>query len=567
MLGIQIHALSLNSIQDSKITNINLYTNRAQVTRSYKVNVASGQTKLTISCLPNVVDYGSLRVEGRGPAVIQDVTVYTVPIERPDSSSPLLKELDNKKEKMNNVLKRCRKALEAIDKYMNNISIESLDISKLGEAMDIYDTTEQKWDERIIDIKKEMENIDSQIIQETERLEKLVENKKLRTNVAMGLFTESPAEVEIILIYAVSNAYWHAVYDIRVDMQTPGTPVQVIYKAAINQRTGEIWENAPVTLETSQPTFGLELPDLQPWYITYEKPVVRRHMQTQRRTTGGKAPRRQLTTLADRDEDEDEDDNEDDMDIDVAEVTSKGDISATFRVPGLTTIPSDEEEHGVTIAVLQLDAKILWACIPKGDTQVHLEANITNSSEYTFLPGPSNVYVDQSFISRSKIPGVAPLETFTCPLGVDPSIRVTYHPQEKMTSESGFYNKSLKYVYSQRISVHNTKSVAVDKLKIIDKVPVSQDANLIVNLINPTLTLPAPSAVGIATSNKALPTVKVGHGILAQWNGAEKSGADVSALGKDGKLNWICSVPALEKINLLLQWEVVDSQRRQIYGL
>lgn len=130
--------------------------------------------------------------------------MYTVPIERPDSSSPLLKELDNKKEKMNNVLKRCRKALEAIDKYMNNISIESLDISKLGEAMDIYDTTEQKWDERIIDIKKEMENIDSQIIQETERLEKLVENKKLRTNVAMGLFTESPAEVEIILIYGMS---------------------------------------------------------------------------------------------------------------------------------------------------------------------------------------------------------------------------------------------------------------------------------------------------------------------------------------------------------------------------
>ena len=39
---------------------------------------------------------------------------------------------------------------------------------------------------------------------------------------------------------AVSHASWEAGYDIRVNMQEPGAPVKVIYKAAIKQITGEV---------------------------------------------------------------------------------------------------------------------------------------------------------------------------------------------------------------------------------------------------------------------------------------------------------------------------------------
>lgn len=47
---------------------------------------------------------------------------------------------------------------------------------------------------------------------------------------------------------AVSHASWEAGYDIRVDMQTPNAPVQVIYKAGINQRTGEVFISHAVTV-------------------------------------------------------------------------------------------------------------------------------------------------------------------------------------------------------------------------------------------------------------------------------------------------------------------------------
>lgn len=136
-----------------------------------------------------------------------------------------------------------------------------------------------------------------------------------------------------------------------------------------------------------------------------------------------------------------------------------------------------------------------------------------------------------------------------------------------MTSESGFYNKSIKYSYTQRISVYNAKSVAIDGLKVIDRVPVSEDANLVVNLICPALNLPGVSTIGNSSGIKTPPTVKIGNDIIAQWKGVESPGSDVSALGKDGQVSWICSVSALDRINLLLQWEVIDSQRTTIHGL
>jgi hypothetical protein len=310
-----------------------------------------------------------------------------------------LDELDGKKVIAKNTLERCKKALKAIDAYVDKLDVEHLDISKLGEAMDIYDSTEEKWEKKIILIEKEIASLDMQISDEELRLEKKIGNKKLRTQVVVGLYAESAAELEITLIYGafiwhisplmnvheclagVSHAHWQAGYDIRVDMQNPTRPVKVVYKANISQQTGEVsqqtfsnfvgapnpintfplqaWENAPITLETTNPTFGLDIPVLRAWNLSHENPRAGGGLGQ-----GGAMRHRKIMR------------DEDDLDYDehqTTQVTSVGSVNATFRIPGRTTIPSNDEEHSVTVADLRLDAKVTWICIPKGDTRVHLE--------------------------------------------------------------------------------------------------------------------------------------------------------------------------------------------------
>lgn len=116
-------------------------------------------------------------------------------------------------------------------------------------------------------------------------------------------------------------------------------------------------------------------------------------------------------------------------------------------------------------------------------------------------------------------------------------------------------------------------------MRIIDQIPVSQDTTLNVTLLTPALTLPEPVSVtgetDAATRSAATkakmnaPTVKVAEGVVAMWSGTEDvgKGKDLGALGKDGKIDWVCSMTAFGRIDLVLKWEVVAGVKEQIFGL
>lgn len=159
---------------------------------------------------------------------------------------------------------------------------------------------------------------------------------------------------------------------------------------------------------------------------------------------------------------------------------------------------------------------------------------------------------------------MSPGESFDCALGLDPSIRITYHPLSKKTSKSGFYTKTSVTSYTRRISVHNTKSITITDLLIVDQIPVSADEKIVVKLFTPPLpTVPVNTGstkAGEKSASNASAKVKVAQSVVAQWgDGTEDAAAaddGTTAVGKDGKLSWVCDVPPQGKIGLALQWEV-----------
>ncbi|KAJ7713008.1 hypothetical protein B0H16DRAFT_1623171 [Mycena metata] len=583
-------SIELQSLVDSKIIGVSLYSNRAEITRVYKFTVKTGQNQVNISGLPNILEAESLRVEGRGAATIHDVTVSTAKGEHVPTSSPALAALLRKREKTSNALARCNKSITSLEQYLSSLTVEYLDVSKLDSVMEQYDSTGDRLDAKKSELTEELRIIDLDITAERTRIAVPHENDKLRVKAAIGVFAQAAGDVEIALIYAVPCANWTAFYDIRVDMSTKEDPITLIYKAAITQNTGEAWDDVPLTLETSTPTFGLGIPELAPWNLDVQRFAELKKSKSRRGGFPGSSDllssglmssssyrdrelssRRRESMSAEADGIFDEP-----MGFGGASVTSKGNFSATFRVPGMVSIPTDGEAHNFTIVQLNLKADMSWVCVPKVDTKAHITARITNASEYALLAGTASVYVDGSFISRSDIPSVSPKESFDCPLGVDPSIRITYHPVIKNLSQSGFYTKSANYVFSQRVSIFNTKASAIERLKIIDQIPTSQNSQIEVKLVNPALTVPTKdTSAGMNTINlkaaaaKATPQiVTVARGVVAQWDGVDEPDCAVETLGLDRKLNWVCSVGAQAKINLTLDWEVsVSPASARIQGL
>lgn len=142
---------------------------------------------------------------------------------------------------------------------------------------------------------------------------------------------------------------------------------------------------------------------------------------------------------------------------------------------------------------------------------------------------------------------------------MDPSIRITYHTPEKKSSQYGFLSTSTTVSYTQRITVQNTKAIALEALKIIDSIPVSQDERIQVKLISPALSQP-----GQPSLRKSIST---GPGVSVQWHGVDDERASESTIGKDGKLNWVLNLPPMKIVHLALQFEVTNPHDISVQGM
>ncbi|KAH9508663.1 hypothetical protein Btru_049559 [Bulinus truncatus] len=165
---------------------------------------------------------------------------------------------------------------------------------------------------------------------------------------------------------------------------------------------------------------------------------------------------------------------------------SESTTSTTYEIARQSTIPSDNTEHKVTVAIIDLKPTLSYLTVPKVVPHAFLQAKVVNSSPYTLLAGRTNIFLDNSFVAKAEIKNVSPKEEFECSLGVDPSVRVDYKPVNKVTSSSGLISKSHITTYEQNIEIKNLHNYSV-KVLVRDNLPRSLDEKIKVNILVPAI--------------------------------------------------------------------------------
>lgn len=67
--------------------------------------------------------------------------------------------------------------------------------------MGTYDTVTEKWDDKILDLEKELENLEREIKLEREKLIAPGYDENLNVKVAITIHTETGGEVDITVVY------------------------------------------------------------------------------------------------------------------------------------------------------------------------------------------------------------------------------------------------------------------------------------------------------------------------------------------------------------------------------
>ncbi|THH33433.1 hypothetical protein EUX98_g719 [Antrodiella citrinella] len=602
---------------DLPIQSVTVFkSNRAQVVRILDIDLKDGDNVVIMNKLPNSIDANSIRVSGfGGSARLADVVciVPTTGLFGTRDTGGLFHGTREVQSDATYALGQRRKTLEAervireqeahlLLSYGESIS-KSTDMppSKFSTYLDTFRAQRSKGVLAVRDIEDQLRTLEEKIAQEIETKPRGTAKAK----VTITLHAEKSCKIFLRLAYHVSQAQWNIVYDLYASTTEPNT-VSLHYRAQITQSTGESWADTQLTLSTTDAQ-AHEIPNLGVYRIlptqpftepkTQVAPPVSRgphtwgHMQPQAQTGGSLfgaftqqsswpfgnvAPSDPnstgtqtgsttlfgssvaVTSATDSPSTSHEVDAtngqlqtpEPVFQMREGSMTMKtNSLSSSFTVEGKAIVPSDGAAHTVSIASFN----------------VFLRCRVENATEYRLLPGFASVFLDEEFVSKSKISEIGRNDFFECTLGVDRAMEVSYElTQEKTTTVDTVrsFGDSPKAVTNcqVRTTIKNTGSSTIKNLVVQDVLPIPSplEKDTFKVVLRKPQGLSDASADELVDVRSQVNTNEMDQQKLSgvrrkiRWSKRQvgKGGEE------DGRYDWVVDVLQGEELSLVAAWDI-----------
>jgi len=151
--------------------------------------------------------------------------------------------------------------------------------------------------------------------------------------------------------------------------------------------------------------------------------------------------------------------------------TVEKDLRMEFQISTPFTVPSDNADHRVAIAVYTMNANYEYHSVPKLDPSVYLVAQISGWEKLNLLNGESNLYFDGTFIGKSYVDVNSSKDTLSFSLGKDKKIVVDRKRSEEKSKNRVFGSRN-KYDVQWDFTVRNNGGASIPFI-MKDHFPVS----------------------------------------------------------------------------------------------
>ncbi len=497
----------------AKLTKVTVFPDRAQLYREAVVALKPGEHTLLVSGTWANVDRDTLQVatkKGGEHTILRSVqftTIRSTQDLRPErvKIDEEMKPVEAKIRELNDGIAICNTAIrsyEAVSQKFNSVSSESFHSSHRDPEVILRFMTfvskgiaEQTTARR--QLEKELTEVNAQKTELQRRRRVLGDSDERVTSKDVAeILVKVTHEVELVLqiSYIVRGPSWTPSYDLRVDSNTK--TLDVAYNATVKQSTGEYWENVALELSTAK-QFGASPPAAERWNVSFyvPRPAFSSYGGGPVRgpAMSNVMPQMMMQQMMVNEMRCDNESDEEEsipappppvrMTTESAKVTQSA-TSATFEVAGRHTIKSDGEPVRVAIMQQVFKAYFRYSAVPKLSTHTYLKVKVTNSTPYTFLPGKTNIFADNQYVSNSVMNQVAPNEDFWTFIGIEESIPVTRTEQGKSVPNDGWMSKTIVKTFRSKFTVKNKKKTT-EEIVIWDQLPISEDKKLKVTLLTP----------------------------------------------------------------------------------
>lgn len=493
---------------EAKVTAVTVYADRAEVTRHAKLHLEAGTHVLTFDNLPGATQLDSVRANGTGGFTLIDIrgeTVQTaeIPNEKVRVLNDRIRGLERQRDELNRAVQRLAARKEALDKILGRLTTAGkdspnpdLDPTKWAGFVDYHATKLAALDEEALALTDKQRDNARDIDQARRELAELRGSAQRTRNIArVTVEAKAATDATIDLSYVVGGPSWEPSYDIRADVKAK--TLEVAYNATVRQSTGEDWKGVSLRLSTAQPSVDGREPKLDPWFLRKLEPmppVAAAAPMTAK--VAGRVRLAQSNTFQMNEVAADTDGRtvmtgEFLAESAKASVTTGG-VAAIFTVERASDILADNKPARVPLSRDTFPAAFRHTCVPKLSPHVYLKAKAINKTELPYLPGPSAIFVDGSFVANADMDLVPAGQEFWSYLGADASVKVERRVLADRTEVSGvFGKKTVGTLRDYVFKVTNGKATAVE-LVIWDQIPASNHEDIKVSLDEPKVSKDNP---------------------------------------------------------------------------
>lgn len=262
----------------SKITDVTVYLDGAEINRMAEVSLKAGTTELKFKGLSPHIEESSIQISGLKTASIISINYGINHISKRkqnDSISALkdqLKAIENKIQFENNLIAGYNEETSLI-KNNNRLGNETevVSLEQLKSFAKYYRTriTQLKIDTHKANTQIEKFKMDQQDVKK-QLVELNVDDKVQTGEIILKLTTDKPSKLDLKISYNIRNAGWFPIYDLKAE--EINSPISLQYKAHVYQSSGCNWENVNLVLSTSDPNTNNEKPIVNPKYLNFISP-------------------------------------------------------------------------------------------------------------------------------------------------------------------------------------------------------------------------------------------------------------------------------------------------------
>lgn len=480
------------------ITQVTVYADRAEVVRTFKGRLEAGEQTLVFDRLPGATRLDQLRVEGRGAFTLVDIRPETIQTKEVANAQvralqDALKAQDLRQQALNQTEARLTFQKSALDKMLARLTTAGkesanpeMDPLKWAAFLDFQDKQLAEVDRQLLALQTDREAVRAEVDRLNRELGALRGNeRRSRLLAKVNLDVRQAGEVEVNLSYLVRGPSWSPSYDMRAD--TKAKTLEVTYRAEVRQATGEDWQGVSLRLSTAQPGLAGREPKMDPWFLTKAEAVAFAGTVSGGLVVNGRAENRIqmfnevqlmgnfMTTSGVAGSDPLK--RMEAMDERRASVQAGG-TAATFVIDRKSDILADNKPAQVTVMRESFPAYFRHTCVPKLSPFVYLKTKAVNKTGFTFLPGPTAVFLDGAFVAQANLDLVPSGQDFWTYLGVDQGVSVERKVLARREETTGvFGKKTLRTVFDQVFKLKNGKATDIE-LVLWDQVPASNHEDI-----------------------------------------------------------------------------------------